>query len=184
MRRLALSCLFLSSFASSAFAKTYFDEECFNQVVVKDAMLRKYDYKYMWGSSDTITKGQEGSSHVTSQNTTQGTTAGVDPGVTTGYFKRDFMSTSSKQPCAFFAQNYVQREKFVAGNVDSLKRDIARGDGESLKAFAVLSGCRDAALTTYFAAARAHYDALAPLPAKGGELSGAIDDATTGICQP
>ncbi len=180
MRRLALSCFLLFSFAPSTYAAHYWDEECFTSVVTKNAMLRKYDYKYMWGSSDTITKGQEGSSKVTSQNTTQGTTAGVDPGYITGHTKRDFMSTSSKKPCAFITEARAEREQFVANNGDELKRDIARGDGASLRAFAVLSGCQDAAFAAYFAAARAGYASLAD--ARGLALSGAIDDATTGIC--
>lgn len=181
MRRLAVCCLLLFSFAPSAVAKHWLDEECFNQVAFKDAMLRKYDYKYMWGSSDTITKGQEGSSKVTSANTTQATTAGVDPGVTTGYTKRDFMSISSKKPCAFISEARREREQFTADNGEELKRDIARGDGPSLRAFAVLSGCRDEALTRYFLAARSGYATLAD--ARGVALSGAIDSATAGICE-
>lgn len=181
MRRLAVPFFLLFSFAPSTYAKVWFDEECFNQVAFKNAMLRKYDYKYMWGSSDTITKGQEGSSKVTSANTTQGTTAGVDPGVTTGYTKRDSMSISSRKPCAFFAEARREREQFTVDNGDELKRDVARGDGPSLKAFAVLSGCRDEALARYFQAARSSYASLAD--AQGLALSGAIDMATAGICE-
>ncbi len=177
MRSLVPAFFLLAVVATPALAK-YGEANCFNEVVTKNAMLRKYDYKYMWGSSESLTKGQEGSSHVTSQNSTQGTTAGVDPGYTTGDTQAQFMSTSSKKPCeSFWADNgRYEREKFIAANSDELKRDIARGAGQNLQAVAVLSGCNTAVLPHFYETVRTSYDALAPLSPDGGALSSALDD--------
>ncbi len=175
MRRFVLACVFFASFSTPSFAKFY-EENCWNEVVTKRVMLRKYDHKYNWGSSDTLTKGQEGSLHVTSQNTTQGSTAVVDPGYTTGYSQAQLMSTSSKKPCNYLgASTNKERDQFTAANGDGLKRDIARGDGQNLRAFALLSGCNETVLTHYFAAMRSQYDALAPLSAERGDLPQAMD---------
>lgn len=152
----------------------YGDEACF-KIFTKRAMLRKYDYKYMWGSSENITRGKEGSSKITGKYSTQGTTAGVDPGMTTGGFKVQSMTTSSKKPCHLFAENWIRREEFIAASGDDVLRDIARGSGQHMHTVAVLSGCRDQAITRLFEAARRDFDALQEQQLESGSLSRELD---------
>jgi hypothetical protein len=152
----------------------YGDEQCF-KIFTKRAMLRKYDYKYMWGSSDTLTRGKEGTVQVTSKNSTQGTTAGIDPGITTGQFKVWSLSISSKKPCGFFAGNWARREEFIAASGDDVLRDIARGGGEHMHTVAILSGCRDGAVARLFEAARRDFDALQQQQLTSGSFSQELD---------
>jgi hypothetical protein len=152
----------------------YGDETCF-KILTKRAMLRKYDYKYMWGSSDTLTRGKEGTVQVTSKNSTQVTTAGVDPGMTTGEFKVWSMSISSKKPCHLFAENWARREEFIAASGDDVLRDIARGSGQHMRTVAILSGCRDQAVARLFEAARRDFDALQQQQLTSGSFSQELD---------
>jgi hypothetical protein len=137
-------------------------QKCF-QTRTKRAMLRKYDYKYAGPPGVTSrTSGQEGSSKVSSERMTQHSTMSVDPGVTTGDSQSSTEFSSSYGDCNYYGLNdkQIRREGFIADNLPELKREIARGYGDHLDAFAYLSDCDDAAAGAFAAALKAGYPTL------------------------
>jgi len=56
----------------------------------------------------------------------------------------------------------AELRKFAAGNFDRLVRDMANGEGETLAAFSLLLGVREADQGRFFAFAQSHFADLLP----------------------
>jgi hypothetical protein len=83
----------------------------------------------IWGKNSQI-----------SAATTNGTSASQPFGITSGTSN----CTTSNQ----VSMIDVQKE-FISGNFETLSKEIAQGNGESLKAFASTFGCKDSAVSEF-----------------------------------
>jgi hypothetical protein len=167
-------------------AAAYDIKKCFS-FQTKRAMFRKYDLKYLAPSthpSDSVncsiptdTTSKEGITKYSSQNTTQGSTMSLDPGVSTNGVTGSTQFTSSFGECAMFGYRSAgRRDAFIASNWDSLREEIALGDGDHLAALADLSGCSPDIYDVYVDGLRVRYARLASPMALATELDGMLRD--------
>lgn len=79
-------------------------------------------------------------------------------------FTNLFGITSGTSNCSAtqLTKNDIEAEKYAEANFQSLRVDMARGQGESLTAFGQLLGCKDASLPELGKLTRAHYSEIYP----------------------
>jgi hypothetical protein len=149
--------VFTAMFLFSLEAHAYNDKKCF-QFYTKNG-LRKYDY---FGDFSSEASKKMGSSKATSQASTQGTTRGIDPMVTTGEFSSTTQFVSSNGECSAIGLNEEQkkRESYIARNLDEIKQDVARGQGEHLDALYVLSGCGGSLESEFYRTLQSQFERL------------------------
>lgn len=129
-------------FSSALYA--FEPENCAKNTWLKYGILRQYDINY--SSINFIssrTSAREGYFNTSSVSTSQQTTMAVDPGISTGNTYSHTQFTSSFGACSAQAKNdrWIERETFLVENFESLRIEIAKGDGEFLRTFSQLSGC-------------------------------------------
>ena len=111
------------------------------QMVYKDGMLKKYEYKgNTWGAN---TK-KHGVFSSTTGSTTETTTASVDPGVSTKQLLSSAQYSSSWGECSAIDYEITQefRSDYIKQNIVEIKKQISVGDGYHLASLAFLSGCK------------------------------------------
>lgn len=167
-------------------AAAYDIKKCFS-FQTKRAMFRKYDLKYLAPSthpSDSVncsiptdTTSKEGLTKYSSQSSTQGSTISLDPGVSTNNVTGSTQFTSSFGECAMFGyQSTDRRDAFIASNWDSLREEIALGDGDHLAALADLSGCSPEFYDVYVDGLRGRYASIAGPMELATEVDGMLRD--------
>lgn len=110
------------------------------QMVYKDGMFKKYEYKgNTWGAN---TK-KHGVFSSTTGSTTETTTASLDPGVSTKQLLSTAQFSSSWGECAAIDYEITQefRSNYIKQNIVEIKKQISVGDGYHLASLAFLSGC-------------------------------------------
>jgi hypothetical protein len=121
---LFMSTLFLSQFS--------FASKCGEEIYNKRGMLTKYEYLNLTITEQTKKHGTSTSSAIS----TESSTAALDPGVTTGFSSGLKQSLSTNGPCKWFGlMVYIghHRKEFIAQNMDILKNEMAKGQGEMLE---------------------------------------------------
>ena len=163
--------LFVALFAFNAHG--YDDKKCF-KFYTKNGM-RKYDY---FGDFSTEASKKYGSSKATSQSTTQSTTMGVDPMVYTGQSTSTVQYLSSWGECRLIGLNneQLQRESYIARNLEEIKQEVALGNGEHLQALFVLSGCQDSLNTDFNRVLQKNFDRLDRVDNENSWFSIEMDD--------
>ena len=87
--------------------------------------------------------------------TTNGTSGSQTFGITTG--------TSNCMPADKVAQQASQ-EAFIMANLNVLHKEMARGDGETLKAFAATLGCQEHSFATFAHVTQSSYGNIMRAP--------------------
>jgi hypothetical protein len=137
MKNLVLM-LMIFGFGSNAFANSY---TC-AKMVYSAGWLKKYEYLgNTWGEN---TK-KSGALSSTFNASVEKTTSSVDPGVTTKNFVSTMQYSSSWGECSILEYNITKqmREDFIDQNMDTIKTEIALGDGVQVDSLAFVSGCRN-----------------------------------------
>jgi len=166
--------LILFIFAIFAFnAYGYDDKKCF-KFYTKNGM-RKYDY---FGGFSSEASKKYGSSKATSQATTQSTTMAVDPMVYTGQSTSTVQYISSWGECSWLGLNndQMQRESYIARNIDEIKQEVATGEGEHLQALFVLTGCDDSLHADFNKVLQQNFDRLDRIDNETSWFSIEMDD--------
>lgn len=129
------------------------------QMVYKDGMLKKYEYKgNTWGAN---TK-KHGVFSSTTGSTTETTTASVDPGVSTKQLLSTTQFSSSWGECAAIDYEITQefRSNYIKQNIAEIKKQISVGDGYHLASLAFLSGCKQVDRTGWIDTLQKNFEPL------------------------
>jgi hypothetical protein len=128
---------------------------------------RTYQYHGTGESKmNAITNGtkRDGSSKYSSDSSTENSTYTVDPGASTRISTAGTQGISSWGECSLFAKEMKkERDFYIAQNMDELKKEIARGQGEHIQVLAFYSFCDAAALPALSSELRSDFPAIVRL---------------------
>jgi hypothetical protein len=139
--KVTLAAIFLFTLVSKAHA---FDSDKCHKVT-NQGWWRQYDYVPPIGFKISTDHTHKDGVSSTSKATTQNSTASLDPGVTTHQSQSDMQYTSSYGDCRWLGMNELkdERERFVALNLEQIKKEASVGGGAHIKTLASLSKCDD-----------------------------------------
>ncbi len=143
MKSLYLTALLLC-LGSNAFANSY---SC-AKMVFAGGWFKKYQYLgNTWGEN---TKKSGVLSSIV-HSSIEKTTSSVDPGVSTQNFVSSMQYTSSWGECSILDYQITKqmREDFIEQNMDTIKKEIALGDGVQVESLAFVSGCHNLSETKW-----------------------------------
>lgn len=129
------------------------------QMVYKDGMFKKYEYKgNTWGAN---TK-KHGVFSSTGGSTTETTTASVDPGVSSKNLLSTTQYSSSWGECAAIDYHITQefRGNYIKQNIAEIKKQISVGDGYHLASLAFLSGCKKIDRASWITTLQGNFESL------------------------
>lgn len=129
------------------------------QMVYKDGMFKKYEYKgNTWGAN---TK-KNGVFSSTTGSTTETTTASVDPGVSTKQLLSTTQYSSSWGECSAIDYHITQefRSNYIKQNIVEIKKQISVGEGYHLASLAFLSGCKQIDRTGWISTLQKNFEGL------------------------
>lgn len=129
------------------------------QMVYKDGMFKKYEYKgNTWGAN---TK-KHGAFSSTTGSTTETTTGSVDPGVSSKSLLSTAQYSSSWGECAAIDYHITQefRSNYIKQNIAEIKKQISVGDGYHLASLAFLSGCKQIDRMNWVSTLQGNFESL------------------------
>ena len=118
----------------------------------KNALFGKYDFNYILVTthpSDSVnvsvpsrTSTKQGTTKYSTEASTQASTRSVDPIVSTNSSTGSTQYSSSFGECSLLGQMHEnKRDAFIVASFQSIRDELAVGDGPHLAALASLSGC-------------------------------------------
>ena len=166
--------LLLTIVASSAHAT-----KCGEYIYNKQGLLRKYEYLPLDISESTKKHGSMSSSWGAS---TESSTASSDPGVTTGQWNSSSQAVSSYGDCKLPMPwaSRVEFQRYIAQNLNEIKREMALGKGGHLEMLATGFGCHGAGKDVFQKAAQRNLDKFVDFTAdQAGGFAASLDEMVT-----
>lgn len=178
IQRVSLFAVALFLFWGDA-AFAYKWEQC-RRFVIGGAWFRKYEIAGPGSGFITTRKSSSMSTvRISTDWSTEASTISTDSGVWTKYTTAPSQWISSTGACSLLAfhQNLFDREIYIAENLEEIKTDLARGQGEHVNVLAYLS-CEDGVASQFRNALRENFETLYEADNQAVFLSEEIDRIT------